>query len=93
LPESSLRLVIETLGWASAGVFTASYFFTRAGTLRRVQMLGAAMWLTYGVLLEARPVVVANALNLVVMIWAERRAARRAPQLAEAEPVPVPARD
>ena len=65
---------IEILGWAAAGVFTTSYFFTRPQTLRRAQMLGAAMWLAYGVLLHAHPVVVANVLNLVAMVWTARRA-------------------
>ena len=70
---------IEVLGWAAAGVFTTSYFFTRPRTLRRAQMLGAAMWLAYGVLLHANPVVVANLLNLVAMAWTARRAAARTP--------------
>ena len=78
---------IEILGWAAAGVFTTSYFFTRARALRRAQMVGAGMWLAYGVLLHANPVVVANVLNLVAMVWTGRRAAKSssAPQI-EAPP-------
>jgi len=64
---------IEILGWAAAGVFTTSYFFTDPRALRRAQMLGAAMWMAYGVLLHANPVVVANLLNIVAMIWTARR--------------------
>jgi hypothetical protein len=74
---------IELLGWTAAGVFTTSYFFTRPGILRRVQMLGAALWLVYGVLLAAYPVVVANLMNLVAMGWSEWRAARRGAQTEE----------
>jgi hypothetical protein len=82
---------VEVLGWAAAGVFTTSYFFTRARALRRAQMLGAGMWLAYGVLLHANPVVVANVLNLVAMVWTGRRAARSssAPRL-DAPPTDAP---
>lgn len=70
--------MIQGLGWVATGIFTASYFFTRPGALRRMQMLGATMWLGYGVLLGAHPVMVANGLNLVVMMWMERRGAAKA---------------
>jgi hypothetical protein len=73
LPDLSTISTIEVLGWSAAGVFTTSYFFTRPRALRRAQMLGAAMWLAYGVLLHASPVVVANLLNLVAMAWTARR--------------------
>ena len=76
-----------TLGWIAAGVFTTSYFFTRPGILRRVQMAGAALWLLYGVLLGAYPVMVANLMNLVAMAWSEWRAARRVSQTEEDETV------
>jgi hypothetical protein len=69
--------MIEVLGWTAAGVFTTSYFFTRPGILRRVQMTGAALWLLYGVLLGAHPVVIANLMNLLAMSWSEWRAIRR----------------
>lgn len=54
--------MIEYLGWAATGVVVASYFFTRARSIKRVQMVGALMWATYGVLIGASPVVVANVL-------------------------------
>ena len=74
-----LTAISEVLGWAAAGVFTTSYLFTRPRTLRRAQMLGATMWLAYGVLLHANPVVVANLLNLAAMAWTARRAAAKTP--------------
>lgn len=54
--------MIEYLGWAATAVFVCSYFCTRAETLRRVQMVGALMWVAYGALISATPVVVANLL-------------------------------
>jgi len=54
----------DVLGWVATAVFVASYFFARPQMLRRVQMLGAAMWVIYGALLRAYPVIVANGLVL-----------------------------
>jgi hypothetical protein len=50
------------MGWAATGVFTTSYFCQRAETMRRVQMSGAIVWVVYGVLCDAWPVVAANLL-------------------------------
>jgi hypothetical protein len=66
-------LAIEYLGWAATAVFVASYFCSRGDAIRRVQMLGALMWLLYGALLGARPVVAANALVFVAAAWTTTR--------------------
>src|SRR4029078_11067756 len=55
--------LVESLGWAATAVFFASYF-TRPSLLARVQMIGALMWIAYGVLQHALPVVVANLLGV-----------------------------
>ena len=54
----------EWIGWMATGVFTSSYLFKRADSLRLVQMIAALMWIGYGVLVNARPVIVANLLGL-----------------------------
>ena len=54
----------DWLGWAATALFTSSYFFKRAASLRRAQMIAAAMWIAYGVLVDAAPVIVANVLVL-----------------------------
>jgi hypothetical protein len=59
-------LVVANLGWLATAVFTASYFCKRADILRVVQMLGASLWLAYGVANNAPPVIVANLLVLTV---------------------------
>lgn len=64
------------LGWLATAVFVVSYFSKRASTLRRIQMLGAALWIVYGSLIHAAPVMVANALVLAAAAWSEVRAAR-----------------
>jgi hypothetical protein len=54
--------MIDYLGWAATAVFVGSYFCASADVLKRVQMIGALMWIAYGVLIGASPVVVANVL-------------------------------
>jgi uncharacterized protein involved in response to NO len=65
--------LIEYLGWAATAVFVSSYFFARAEWLKRVQMVGALMWMTYGFLIGAIPVVVANLLVFSAAAWTGRR--------------------
>ena len=60
----------EYLGWAATAVFVGSYFWKEPAAMRRVQMAGAAMWMAYGVLTGAAPVVVANLLVFCAAAWA-----------------------
>lgn len=68
---------IESLGWLATAVFVGSYFFARPSLLRRVQMGGALLWITYGVLINATPVVVANVLVFSAAAWTAARAAKQ----------------
>jgi hypothetical protein len=63
---------VESLGWAATAVFVASYF-TRAAVLKRVQMAGALMWVGYGLLVQAWPVVAANLLVFAAAAWTAKR--------------------
>jgi hypothetical protein len=60
----------------ATAVFVASYFFARPTALRGTQMLGAALWVKYGILIGAKPVVVANGLVFTAAAWTIIRAAR-----------------
>ena len=64
---------IELLGWVATAVFVGSYFFTRPSLLRGMQMFGALLWVTYGVLINAFPVIVANVLVLAAAAWTTLR--------------------
>jgi hypothetical protein len=64
---------IELLGWIATCVFVGSYFFTRPSLLRSVQMFGALLWVTYGVLINASPVIVANVLVFSAAAWTTLR--------------------
>ncbi|HME39268.1 MAG TPA: hypothetical protein VKG63_09930 [Steroidobacteraceae bacterium] len=59
----------ESLGWAATAVFVASYFFARPSLLRGVQMFGALLWVAYGLLINASPVIVANVLVFSAAAW------------------------
>jgi len=61
------------LGWVATAVFVGSYFCARAEHLRRVQMAGAVLWVLYGVVIGAAPVVAANVLVLGAAAWTARR--------------------
>jgi hypothetical protein len=65
--------LIEWLGWAATAVFVGSYFFARPSLLRAVQMVGALLWITYGVLINASPVIVANILVFAAAAWTSLR--------------------
>jgi hypothetical protein len=67
------HLGIECLGWAATAVFIGSYFFARPSVLRGVQMLGALLWVVYGLLIGASPVIVANVLVFSAAAWTTLR--------------------
>jgi hypothetical protein len=62
-------VAIQYLGWTATGVFVMSYFFARPALLRGVQMMGASLWIIYGTLIHALPVVVANVLVFSAAAW------------------------
>lgn len=66
----------DAIGWTATAVFTASYFATGQSRLRRVQMGGATLWLTYGLVTQAAPVIGSNILVLSAACWAEYRLRR-----------------
>jgi hypothetical protein len=59
----------DYLGWIATAVFVSSYFFKRPAWLRAAQMAGATLWIVYGVMISAVPVVVANALVFAAAAW------------------------
>jgi hypothetical protein len=64
--------MIDLLGWSATAVFVGSYFFRRPDALRRFQMLGALMWVAYGLLMRAPPVVAANLMVIGAAAWTAR---------------------
>ncbi|HMK87953.1 MAG TPA: hypothetical protein VK437_18450 [Steroidobacteraceae bacterium] len=72
------HLWVECLGWAATAVFVGSYFFARPSWLRAAQMLGALLWMAYGLLIQASPVIVANVLVFSAAAWTAFRSAATA---------------
>ncbi len=68
----------DALGWVATTLFVSSYFFKQAALLRAAQMTGAALWIVYGAMIGAIPVVVANGLVFAAAAWTLVRA-RSAP--------------
>jgi hypothetical protein len=59
---------LDLLGWTATAVFSASYFTRKSKTLRWVQAGAALIWIAYGVMLHAIPVVVANCIVAIASI-------------------------
>jgi hypothetical protein len=74
----SNMLLVDYLGWIATGVFLFSYFCKSAAALRSFQMAGALLWIAYGIVIGASPVVVANVLVFAAAAWTAIRT-RRAP--------------
>jgi hypothetical protein len=70
--------VLDVVGWIATLVFVGSYFCTRPVTLRAVQMVGAVIWVAYGVAIDALPVVAANVLVFSAAAWTVLSARRQA---------------
>lgn len=52
--------MLSYVGWFATAVFSSSYFFKDSNTLRRIQAAAALVWVAYGLMIHAMPVVVAN---------------------------------
>ena len=61
--------MVSGLGWVATATFVASYFLANPRALRAAQILGASLWVLYGFLISAPPVVVANALVIGAAAW------------------------
>jgi hypothetical protein len=61
--------VLQAIGWAATAVFASSYFSREPATLRRLQAAAAVLWIAYGVILKAPPVIVANVIVAGLALW------------------------
>jgi hypothetical protein len=67
MPTSSS--MADTVGWVATAVFVASYFFPKPAMLRGLQMLGAALWMAFGLLIASKPVIASNVLVFCAAAW------------------------
>jgi hypothetical protein len=66
---------LNVIGWTATAVFSTSYFFKEAATLRRIQAAAATLWVLYGILIHSGPVVVANLIVGVAAVYTSVRLA------------------
>ena len=64
---------LNVIGWTATAVFSSSYFFKEAATLRRIQAAAASLWVLYGVAIHSSPVVVANLIVGIAAIYTSLR--------------------
>jgi hypothetical protein len=65
--------MLNVIGWIATAVFASSYFFRQAAVLRKVQAAAACLWILYGILLGAVPVVAANLIVAAAAVWSARK--------------------
>ena len=70
---------LEWVGWIATAVFASSYLWKQPAALRRVQAAAATLWVIYGLIIHAFPVVVANVV-VAAMAIVSSSAGRAAPQ-------------
>jgi len=60
---------LEWIGWVATALFASSYFFKQPLVLRKVQAGAALLWVVYGLIIHAFPVVVANVVVASVALY------------------------
>ena len=65
--------MLDYIGWLATAIFASSYFCKQPGTLRRIQALAALLWIGYGILIHAAPVIVANLVVAAVALYSSFR--------------------
>jgi hypothetical protein len=61
--------MLSWIGWLATAVFASSYFYKSPRTLRGIQGLAALLWIGYGLLIRALPIVVANTVVAFLAIY------------------------
>ena len=69
-------MTLAGIGWVATAVFASSYLCREAAALRRVQAAAAVLWVVYGVLIQAAPVIVANLIVAGVALVSSLRLSR-----------------
>jgi uncharacterized protein with PQ loop repeat len=63
----------QWIGWVATAMTVGSYFCRNQLTLRRIQAVAALVWMTYGILISARPIITANVIVASVAAWSTLR--------------------
>jgi len=63
----------DWIGWVATALFACSYFFKQPAALRKIQAGAALLWVVYGLIIHALPVVAANVVVAAVAVWSSLR--------------------
>ncbi|QQS46647.1 MAG: YgjV family protein [Acidobacteriota bacterium] len=58
----------DWIGWIATAVFASSYFCKGPKAMRLTQACAALLWLSYGIVIKAPPVIVANTIVAALAI-------------------------
>ena len=61
--------MLQLIGWIATAMFAVSYLCKRPSQLRGVQALAAVLWIVYGALIHAVPVIVANLIVAAMAVF------------------------
>ena len=70
-------MTIDMIGWVATAIFVSSYLLKDPMALRRIQALAASLWVAYGVIIHATPVIVANLLVAGIAIYSSIAGGRK----------------
>lgn len=65
--------MFDWIGWVANALFASSYFCKQPAALRRMQALAALLWIGYGALIHAPPIIVANLIVAAVALYSSFR--------------------
>jgi len=84
--------MIDLLGWVATALFAGSYLLKQPVALRRTQALAAGLWIVYGAVIHAAPVVAANLIVAFLALWSSfaRQGPRPAPETSADRETPPP---
>jgi hypothetical protein len=80
--------MIDWVGWLATAAFASSYLFKEPATLRRVQAFAALLWVGYGLIIHAMPVVVANLVVASAALYSSLAGPQARPDMSDDSSAP-----
>ena len=80
--------MIDWVGWLATAAFASSYLFKEPAALRRVQAFAALLWVAYGLIIHAMPVVVANLVVAGAALYSSLAGPRARPDASDDSSAP-----
>ncbi len=77
----------DSIGWLATATFACSYFSKHPAMMRRIQAMAALLWMSYGVLIHAVPIIVANLIVAALAVFSSFRPAQQSESSGGTEPL------